>query len=88
MAPQPDAARPAYVSPNAGSSGGGGGVAQLQRGMKLADVTNLMGQGQVTSQSVSPDGLRTQVIEYTTADSLVDVTFVEGVVVKYSINSR
>jgi hypothetical protein len=40
------------------------------------------------SQSVSTDGLTTQVIEYKTADNLVDVTFVEGVVVRYSINSR
>jgi len=56
--------------------------------MKLDDVTNLMGPGQVLSQTLSPEGLRTQVLEFKTVDSLVDVTFVEDVVVRYSINSR
>jgi hypothetical protein len=64
------------------------GVTQMKSGMKLDDVTALLGQGQAMSQSVSPDGLTTQVIEYKTADNLVDVTFVQGVVVRYSINSR
>ena len=56
--------------------------------MKIDEVANLMGQGRVVSQSASPDGLKTQVLEYTTAENLVDVTFVEGVVVRYSINSK
>jgi hypothetical protein len=67
---------------------GAAGVTQLKSGMKTDDVTALLGQGQTKSQSVSTDGLTTQVIEYATADNLVDVTFVEGVVVRYSINSR
>jgi hypothetical protein len=32
--------------------------------------------------------LKTQVFEYTTEDSVVNVTCVEGLVVKYSISSR
>ena len=60
----------------------------MTRGLKLDDVTNLMGPGQVLSQTLSPEGLRTQVLEFKTVDSLVDVTFVEDVVVRYSINSR
>jgi hypothetical protein len=63
-------------------------VSQLKRGMKIDEVANLLGPSQVISQSVSPDGLKTQVIEFKTTDNLVDVTFVEGVVVRYSINSR
>ncbi len=63
-------------------------VSQLKRGMKFDEVANLLGQSRVISQSVSPDGLKTQVIEFKTTDNLVDVTFVESVVVRYSINSR
>jgi hypothetical protein len=65
-----------------------GAASQLQRGMKLDDVTNLLGRGNVISQSTSTDGLHTQVVEYLTADSVVDGTFVEGVMVKYSISSK
>jgi len=65
-----------------------GDVSQLKRGMKVDEVAGLLGQGSVSSQSVSSDGLKTQVLEYKTADNVVDVTFVEGVVVRYSISSR
>ena len=75
---------PSPPEPMAGS----GGVAQLKRGMRMDEVSNLLGQGRVISQSVSSDGLKTQVVEFTTPDSVVDVTFVEGVVVRYSMNSR
>jgi hypothetical protein len=40
------------------------------------------------SQSVSADGLKTQVFEYTSGDRRVDVTYVEGLVVRYSISSN
>ena len=56
--------------------------------MKLDDVSALLGRGRVLSQSVSPEGLNTQVVEFKTTDNLVDVTLVEGVVVRYSINSK
>jgi hypothetical protein len=80
----PPPARPAYT----GTASNGGGVAQLKRGMRAEDVSALLGQGRQMSESVSNDGLRTQVMEYRTADNVVDVTFVEGVVVKYAIQSN
>jgi hypothetical protein len=63
-------------------------TAELKRGMKMDEVTNLFGQGKQLSQSVSGDGLKTQIYEYTTGDRRVDVTYVEGLVVRYSINSN
>jgi hypothetical protein len=74
----PPAANPAGIS----------AASQLKRGMRVDDVSNLLGQGKVVSESTSNEGLKTQVLEYTTADSVVNVTSVEGVVVKYSISSR
>jgi hypothetical protein len=74
----PPAANPAGIS----------AASQLKRGMRVDDVANLLGQGKVLSESTSAEGLKTQVLEYTTADSVVNVTSVEGVVVKYSISSR
>jgi hypothetical protein len=65
-----------------------GPASQLQRGMKLTEVMALLGTGRLLSESLSQDGLKTQVIEYSTSDSLIDVTSVEGVVVRYSINSK
>jgi hypothetical protein len=63
-------------------------TAQLHRGMKMADVTNLFGQGRQMSESVSTDGLKTQVFEYSSGDRMVNVTYVEGLVVRYSISSN
>jgi hypothetical protein len=63
-------------------------TAQLKRGMTFDEVTTLFGPGKQISQSVSPDGLKTQVMEYSTGARLVDVTFVEGLVVKYMIASN
>ncbi len=69
-------------------SGSAAGVTQLKRGMKMEDVTALLGEVNSTSQSVSSEGLKTQVVEYQTEDSAVNVTYVEGVVVRYTINSK
>jgi hypothetical protein len=63
-------------------------TAQLKRGMKMGEVSNLFGPGKQISQSTSADGLKTQVFEYTSGDRLVDVTYVEGLVVRYSISSN
>ncbi len=63
-------------------------TAQLQRGMKMSDVTNLFGPGKQMSESVSNDGLKTQVVDYSTGDRRVEVTYVEGLVVRYSITSN
>jgi hypothetical protein len=61
---------------------------QLKRGMKMDEVTALLGQGRQLSESVSTDGLKTQVFEYLPGDRRVEVTYVEGLVVRYSITSR
>jgi hypothetical protein len=79
---------PAPQGPAAGNSEGSSAVSQLKRGMGIDEVSNLLGRGKVVSQSVSQEGLKAQVFEYGTADSVVEVTYVEGVVVRYSINSR
>jgi hypothetical protein len=63
-------------------------TAQLKRGMKMDEVTNLFGQGKQLSESVSGDGLKTQIFEYSSGDRRVDVTYVEGLVVRYSISSN
>jgi hypothetical protein len=82
--PAPASNSPAPQYPPASS----GQTAQLTRGMKMDEVQNLLGQGRTVSDTTSPDGLKTRVMEYATQDSLVDVTFVEGVVVRYTISSR
>ena len=63
-------------------------TAHLKRGMKMDEVSNLFGPGKQISQSLSADGLKTQVFEYTSGDRQVDVTYVEGLVVRYSISSN
>jgi hypothetical protein len=56
--------------------------------MKMDEVSALLGQGRQLSKSVSADGLKTQVYEYLPSDRRVEVTYVEGLVVRYSITSR
>ncbi|MBI2678368.1 MAG: hypothetical protein HYX28_06270 [Candidatus Koribacter versatilis] len=61
---------------------------QLQRGMKMAAVEAMLGRGQLLTENTSGDGLRSSEYRYVTTDNLVDVTYVEGVLVRYSISSR
>ena len=61
---------------------------QIQRGMKLNDVAAVYGRGHTVSESTSEYGMKTQVIEYQMGESIATVTYVEGVVVRYSISSR
>jgi hypothetical protein len=56
--------------------------------MHIEDVTKLFGPGQKLSESVSPEGLKTQTFQYSTGDRRVDVIYVEGLVVRYSISSK
>lgn len=63
-------------------------TARLQRGMQRSDVTAFLGEGKVLSTSVSPDGLTTEIHEYLAGDRRAEVTYVDGVVVRFSINSR
>jgi hypothetical protein len=88
--PPPVAAMPPppAAMENAAVDNGIPATAQLKRGMKMGDVSNLFGPGKQISQSVSADGLKTQVFEYISGDRRVDVTYVEGLVVRYSISSN
>ena len=63
-------------------------TAQLKRGMKMEEVTTLPGPGRQLSESVGDGGLKTQVYEYLTSDRRVEVTYVEGLVVRFSIGSK
>jgi hypothetical protein len=86
-----DSAQPAAAPPAMQNTAGDASIpatAQLKRGMKVSEVTSLFGQGKQLSESVSNDGLKTQMIEYSSGDRRVDVTYVEGVVVRYSISSN
>jgi hypothetical protein len=92
-APQPAYAQPAYAPPPAayGPAPGppsSGNPSQVKRGMKIDEVSNLLGRGRTVNDGTSADGLHTQEIMYASGDNLVDVTFVEGVVVRYSITSK
>jgi hypothetical protein len=63
-------------------------TAHLKRGMKMDEVSSLFGPGKQLSESVSGDGLKTQIYQYLTGDRSVQVTYVEGLVVRYSISSN
>jgi hypothetical protein len=81
----------AAVAPAPHSTAGDAAVpatAHLKRGMKMEEVTNLFGPGKQMSESVSNDGLKTQTMQYVSGDRRVDVTYVEGLVVRYSISSN
>jgi hypothetical protein len=85
------ASHPAATPPPTSEPEDSSGVpatAKLKRGMKIEEVTSLFGQGKLVSESVGDAGLKTQVMDYTTGDRKVEVTYVEGLVVKYSITSH
>jgi hypothetical protein len=75
-------------APSGGNASGGSPTAQLKRGMQISDVSALLGQGRVLSETTSADGLKTQVLEYLPGDRRVEVTYVDGLVIKFSISSR
>lgn len=70
------------------SGGGSAAITQLKRGMQIGEVSELLGLGRQLSQSTSEEGLKTQIFEYLPNDYRVEVTYVDGVVVRYSISSR
>jgi hypothetical protein len=78
------AAQPASAAPDANTPA----TAKLKRGMKIEEVTTLFGPGKQLSESVGDQGLKTQVYEYTSGDRHVEVTYVDGLVVRYSISSN
>ena len=84
----PQQAGPAPTVQNAGADASVPATAHLKRGMKMDEVTSLFGPGKQLSESVSGDGLKTQVVQYSSGDRSVQVTYVEGLVVRYSISSN
>ncbi len=66
----------------------GSATANLKRGMKFDEVTKLLGPGKKLSESAGTDGLKTEVYQYTVEDRSADVTYVDGIVVRFSISSK
>jgi len=79
---------PPGANPPDNNSSAGSPTAQLKRGMQISEVNNLLGQGRQLSESTSADGLKTQIFEYLPQDRRVEVTYVDGLVIKFSISSR
>jgi hypothetical protein len=74
--------------PPATNGDAGAATAQLKRGMSMNDVNALLGQGRQLSESVSSEGFKTQVFEYLPGDRRAEVTFVDGLVIRFTISSR
>ena len=83
-----NAANPPPAEAPASDEPAGSPTAQLKRGMKMEDVTTLLGPGKELSSSVGDAGLKTQVFEYLTPDRRVEVTYVDALLVRFSISSR
>jgi hypothetical protein len=86
--PQQAGPGPAVQNQNPGADASVPATAHLKRGMKMDEVSSLFGPGKQLSESVSGDGLKTQIYQYLTGDRSVQVTYVEGLVVRYSISSN
>jgi hypothetical protein len=84
----PPAQSSAVPAESAPSSQAAAPTAQLKRGMSIDDVTKLLSQGRQLSESTSNDGFKTQVFEYLPGDRRVEVTYVDGLVVRFAITSR
>ena len=85
--------KPVAQTTNAGTNAPASGkasspITQLKRGMQIGEVSEMMGLGRQLSQSTSDEGLKTQIFEYLPEDYRIEVTYVDGVVVRYSISSR
>ena len=84
----PQQAGPAPMVQNPAADASVPATAHLKRGMTMDEVSSLFGPGKQLSESVSGDGLKTQIVQYSTGDRSVQVTYVEGLVVRYSISSN
>jgi hypothetical protein len=82
--PQPSA-QPAQ---GAGDDANVPATAKLHRGMKIEEVTSLFGSGKQLSESTDNNGLKTSIYSYSTSDRHIEVTYVEGLVVRYTISSN
>jgi hypothetical protein len=68
-------------------TGGNGDIGVLRRGATKEEIERSFGPGKLLSQSDNGD-MKTQQFQYTTSDRLIQVTYVEGLVVRFNINSR
>ncbi len=81
--------RSATELPSAGGQAADGSpTGKLKRGMQISEVSNLLGPGRQLSESTTPEGWKTQVFEYLPGDRRVEVTYVDGLVMRYSISSK
>ncbi len=69
------------------ASGSPAATGQLRQGMTMDDVAGLLGQGKQTSETTA-NGMSTQVMTYVSGERQVEVTYVNGVVVRFVINSK
>lgn len=83
---QPTATTP--VAPSTPTNAASSPMTQLKRGMAIGEVSQMLGLGRQLSQTTSEEGLKTQIFEYLPDDYRVQVTYVDGIVVRYSIESR
>jgi hypothetical protein len=66
----------------------GSSMGQLKREIKIEDATRLLGSGKQLSESVGEAGLKTQAYEYLSSERRMEITYVEGLVVRYSFTSE
>jgi hypothetical protein len=82
-APQPVPQPVALPAP-----GNNGSLTALHRGMTLDDLQNLLGPGRIVSQQSDASGLLNQEMLFVTGESQVHVTLINGVLVRYTVESR
>jgi sRNA-binding protein len=63
-------------------------TARLKRGMKISEVADLLGAGKKLSVSGGDNGLETIVMEYLVDDRRVEATYVDGILIRFTISSR
>ena len=59
--------------------------------MKQSKVSDLLGQGKKLwerSESTSKEGLKTEIFEYQVEERRAEVTYVDGIVVRFAISSK
>jgi hypothetical protein len=72
----------------AGRDQDGSPTARLKRGMKISEVTSVLGAGKKLSVSGGDNGLETIVMEYLVDDRRVEATYVDGILIRFTISSR
>lgn len=61
---------------------------EIARGMKLEEVAAIYGAGKMISDNTTSDGLQTQTYNYETAEKHLEVVYVNGIVVRYTVSSK